>query len=207
MNMKYGFPVATPGMRVGLLGGSFDPAHEGHLRLTREALKRFGLNQVWWLVTPGNPLKAHQPGPMSERIAYAQGMIHDPRILVTGIEVRLQTRQTIDTISALQKIYPQVCFTWLMGSDNMVQFNKWDRWQEVAARVPIGILARPGSRLAARTSQAARILAAYRIPNDRAKLLGSATAPAWVQVNMPMSNASSTTIRTARTLNNNRQNR
>lgn len=207
MNMKYGFPVATPGMRVGLLGGSFDPAHEGHLRLTREALKRFGLNQVWWLVTPGNPLKAHQPGPMSERIAYAQGMIHDPRILVTGIEVRLQTRQTIDTISALQKIYPQVCFTWLMGSDNMVQFNKWDRWQEVAARVPIGILARPGSRLAARTSQAARILAAYRIPNDRAKLLGSATAPAWVQVNMPMSNASSTTIRTARTLNNDRQNR
>ncbi|MFV0293604.1 MAG: nicotinate-nucleotide adenylyltransferase [Paracoccus sp. (in: a-proteobacteria)] len=205
--MKYGFPVATPGMRVGLLGGSFDPAHEGHLRLTREALKRFGLNQVWWLVTPGNPLKAHQPGPMSERIAYAQGMIHDPRILVTGIEVRLQTRQTIDTISALQKIYPQVCFTWLMGSDNMVQFNKWDRWQEVAARVPIGILARPGSRLAARTSRAARILAAYRIPNDRAKLLGSATAPAWVQVNMPMSNASSTTIRTARTLNNDRQNR
>ena len=151
--MRNEFPIATAGQRVGLLGGSFDPAHEGHVRLTEEALKRFGLDRVWWLVTPGNPLKAHGPAPLPERIAYARQIMDDPRVTVTGIEAALKTRKTVDTITALQAHYPEVRFTWLMGSDNLVQLPHWDRWHEIATRVPIGVLARPGSRLKARITR------------------------------------------------------
>ena len=196
--MKQGFPFATAGQRVGLLGGSFDPAHEGHVLLTEEALKRFGLDRVWWLVTPGNPLKAHQPAPLAERIAHAQKLMDDPRVEVTGIEAELGTQKTVDTIAALQKHYPNLNFTWLMGSDNLVQFSRWERWREIAARVPIGVLSRPGTRLAARLSKAARVLASARLPERRASQLGSARPPAWVMVNMPMSSASSSAIRAAR---------
>ena len=196
--MRHEFPIATAGQRVGLLGGSFDPAHEGHVRLTEEALKRFGLDRVWWLVTPGNPLKAHGPAPLAERIADARQLMDDPRVTVTGIEAALKTRKTVDTIAALQAHYPAVRFTWLMGSDNLVQFPRWDRWREIAARVPIGVLARPGSRLKARTSKAAQIMAASRLPDSQARLLGSTPPPAWVMVDMPLSNASSTAIRAAR---------
>ena len=196
--MKQGFPMATAGQRVGLLGGSFDPAHEGHVRLTEEALKRFGLDRVWWLVTPGNPLKAQGPAPLADRIAEARRIMHDPRVSVTGIEAALGTRKTVDTIAALQDRYPLVRFVWLMGSDNLVQFPRWDRWREIAARVPIGVLARPGSRLQARLSKAAQIMAADRLPDSHARLLGSTPPPAWVMVDMPLSNASSTAIRAAR---------
>ncbi|HMQ40723.1 MAG TPA: nicotinate-nucleotide adenylyltransferase [Paracoccus sp. (in: a-proteobacteria)] len=196
--MKQGFPFATAGQRVGLLGGSFDPAHEGHVLLTEEALKRFGLDRVWWLVTPGNPLKAHQPAPLAERIAHAQKLMDDPRVEVTGIEAELGTQKTVDTIAALQKHYPNLHFTWLMGSDNLVQFSRWERWREIAARVPIGVLSRPGTRLAARLSKAARVMASARLPERRASQLGSARPPAWVMVNMPMSSASSSAIRAAR---------
>ncbi|MFD1795716.1 nicotinate-nucleotide adenylyltransferase [Paracoccus aurantiacus] len=196
--MKNDLPVAPPGQRIGLLGGSFDPAHEGHVRLTEEALKRFGLDRVWWLVTPGNPLKAHGPAPLSERIDYARQLVDDPRVTVTGIEARLQTRMTVDTIAALQRLYPHVRFVWLMGSDNLVQFSRWDRWREIAARVPIGVLVRPGTRLRARLSKAARIMADDRLAESHASLLGRSTPPAWVMVNIPMSSASSTAIRAAR---------
>ena len=196
--MKQGFPFATAGQHVGLLGGSFDPAHEGHVLLTEEALKRFGLDRVWWLVTPGNPLKAHQPAPLAERIAHAQKLMDDPRVEVTGIEAELGTQKTVDTIAALQKHYPNLHFTWLMGSDNLVQFSRWERWREIAARVPIGVLSRPGTRLAARLSKAARVMASARLPERRASQLGSARPPAWVMVNMPMSSASSSAIRAAR---------
>lgn len=196
--MKQGFPFATAGQRVGLLGGSFDPAHEGHVLLTEEALKRFGLDRIWWLVTPGNPLKAHQPAPLAERIAHAQQLMHDPRVEVTGIEAQLGTQKTVDTIAALQKHYPNLRFTWLMGSDNLVQFSRWERWREIAARVPIGVLSRPGTRLSARLSKAARVMAPARLPERRASQLGSTMPPAWVMVNMPMSDASSSAIRAAR---------
>ncbi|SDE25170.1 nicotinate-nucleotide adenylyltransferase [Paracoccus isoporae] len=196
--MRQGFPIAAPGQRIGLLGGSFDPAHEGHVRLTEEALKRFGLDRVWWLVTPGNPLKSRQPAPLAERVAHASRVMDDPRVVVTGIEARLNTRLTVETIAALQRLYPQQRFVWLMGSDNLVQFGQWERWREIAARVPIGVLARPGTRLRARLSKAARIMARDRLPEDESERLGGAVPPAWVMVNMPMSNASSTAIRAAR---------
>ena len=162
------------------------------------ALRRFRLDRVWWLVSPGNPLKAHGPAPLAERIAAARALADDPRIVVTGLEARLGTRRTADTLAAMQALWPGVRFVWLMGSDNLVQFSRWDRWQGIAARVPIGVIARPGSRTAARTSRAATILARHRLPESRAALLADATPPAWVLINVPMTALSSSAIRAAR---------
>ncbi len=181
-------------MVIGILGGSFDPAHEGHVHITREALKRMGLDRVWWLVSPGNPLKARQPAPMADRIAYAQKLWKgDPRVVVTGLEARLKTRFTADTLKRLQEIYPGVTFVWLMGADNLASFHRWDRWREIMARVPVGVLARPGSGLRARLSPAAQIYGGNRV--ERGETLARTAAPAWVFVNVPMNDASSTEIR------------
>lgn len=191
-------PLALPGQRIGLLGGSFDPPHAGHLHITRMALQRFRLDRVWWLVSPGNPLKPHGPAPLAERIAAARRLARDPRIVVTGIEARLGTRWTADTIAALKSRFPGVRFVWLMGSDNLVQFSRWDRWRGIAAQVPIGVIARPGSRTAARTARAARILERWRLPQHRAALLADAAPPAWALVNVPMTPLSSSAIRAGR---------
>ncbi|RNF33381.1 nicotinate-nucleotide adenylyltransferase [Paracoccus methylarcula] len=191
-------PIVRPGMRVGLLGGSFDPAHEGHAHITEFALRRFGLDRVWWLVSPGNPLKEHGPARMDERLAAARQVMRHPRVEITDIEARLGTRMTADTIAGLQRLCPAVQFVWLMGSDNLVQFDQWDRWSEIAARVPIGVLARPGSRLAARQSRAAQIMRAARLPEAYARLLPMMKPPAWVLLNLPMSPLSSTMIRQGR---------
>lgn len=197
--MTHGFPMAMPGQRIGLFGGSFDPAHEGHLRLTRTALQRFRLDRVWWLVTPGNPLKAHGPAPLDQRLAQAREVLRgDPRVVVTDLEARLATRLTADTIAALVGLYPRVRFVWLMGSDNLVQFSQWERWQEIAQMVPIGVMARPGSRVAARFSKAATTMADRRLPEGQAGRLAEMTPPAWVMVNMPMTDASSSAIRAMR---------
>lgn len=185
-------------MRVGLLGGSFDPAHEGHVAITEAALRQFRLDRVWWLVSPGNPLKLHGPAPMARRIAHARRLVGDPRVSVTDLEQRLGTRMTADTIAALKRVYPGVGFVWLMGSDNLVQFHHWDRWRDIAAAVPIGVLARPGSRTLARQSVAARVMARARLPQSRAGSLASCDPPAWVLVNLPMSRQSSTALRAGR---------
>lgn len=196
--MASGFPLALPGQRIGLLGGSFDPPHAGHVRITEEAMRRFSLDRVWWLVTPGNPLKAHGPAPLADRMAQARAILDDPRVVVTDLEARLGTRLTADTIAALQRHYPAVRFVWLMGSDNLVQFDRWDRWREIAARVPIGVIARPGTRLAARFSTAARIMARARLPQSASRSLAGRPPPAWVLIDVPMSNLSSSAIRAGR---------
>lgn len=184
-------------MRIGLLGGSFDPAHEGHVTITHAAMRAFRLDRVWWLVSPGNPLKVHGPAPIGQRIARARRMLTDPRIVVTDIEQRLGTRMTADTIAALRRAYPGVRFVWLMGSDNLEQFHRWNRWREIANAVPIGVLARPGSRLSARQSVAAQIMRPWRLPLAGAGSLALRKPPAWVQVNLPMSGQSSTALRLA----------
>lgn len=196
--MQPGFPLAFPGMRIGLLGGSFDPAHEGHVRITQEALRRFRLDRVWWLVSPGNPLKAHGPAGLDTRITAARALLTDPRVVVSDIEARLGTRMTADTVGRLQGLWPGVRFVWLMGSDNLVQFDRWTRWREIAARLPIGVLARPETRNAARHARAAAILAGARLPQSRAAALADTPPPAWVLVNIPMTDASSSAIRAAR---------
>ncbi len=181
-------------MVVGLLGGSFDPAHDGHAHITREALRRLGLDRVWWLVSPGNPLKARQPAPMALRIARAREVMgDDPRVVVSDLEARLGTRATVDTLRALQAIYPGVRFVWIMGSDNLVQLHRWSRWREILARVPVAVMARPGAGLAARLSVAARAYRGARVV--RAELLVGAGLPAWAFVNLPLNAASSSAIR------------
>jgi nicotinate-nucleotide adenylyltransferase len=181
-------------MVIGLLGGSFDPAHEGHAHLSHEAMKRMGLDQVWWLVTPGNPLKARQPAPMAQRLARAKAVLKGhPRIKVTALELALGTQRTADTIDRLRAIYPGVKFVWLMGADNLVQFHRWGRWRDILRSVPVGVLARPGSGVAARMSVAAQSFRVHRV--QRGEGLGRQRAPVWAFVNMPMSAASSSAIR------------
>ncbi|MBM1311199.1 nicotinate-nucleotide adenylyltransferase [Sulfitobacter mediterraneus] len=193
--MRHQFPYAAPGQVVGLLGGSFDPAHAGHVHITREALKRFGLDQVWWLVSPGNPLKARGPAPLDQRMERAQQVMQHPRVQVTDIEAALGTRYTAQTLARLRQSYPKVRFVWLMGADNLAQFHLWQDWRQIAQTVPMGILARPGQRISARMSRAAALYAPYRIPGRYSQLLARADAPAWCFVNVPMHDASSTAIR------------
>nr|WP_111297977.1 nicotinate-nucleotide adenylyltransferase [Paracoccus saliphilus] len=193
------FPLALPGQRIGLLGGSFDPAHAGHLLISQVARRRLGLDRVWWLVSPGNPLKAHGPAPLDARMTQARRLAQDPRILVTDIEARLALRLTADTVHALQQRYSGVRFVWLMGSDNLVQFHHWDRWKQIARSVPIAVMARPGSRLAARHSVAAQVMRAARLPEVRALTLADRRPPAWTLLNLPMSSLSSTALRGGKT--------
>lgn len=191
--MRQGFPIATKGMVIGLLGGSFDPAHEGHVHISREALKRMGLDQVWWLVTPANPLKARQPAPMADRLARARAVMRHPKVKITALEVALGTRATADTIDRLQAIYPGVTFVWLMGADNLVQFHRWGRWRDILRSAAVGVLARPGSGVAARLSVAARAFRVHRV--QRGENLRGRKPPVWCFVNVPMNDASSTEIR------------
>ncbi|MEN8895593.1 MAG: nicotinate-nucleotide adenylyltransferase, partial [Yoonia sp.] len=152
-----GDPIAKAGQVIGLLGGSFDPAHAGHVHITQTALKRFGLDHVWWLVSPGNPLKDRGPAPIEQRLSKARAVMDHPRVTVTNIEERLGTRFTAETISALQDQYPGVRFVWLMGADNLAQFHRWQDWQWIMQNVPVGVIARPGDRISARLSKAAKV--------------------------------------------------
>ncbi|WP_170762425.1 nicotinate-nucleotide adenylyltransferase [Ruegeria lacuscaerulensis] len=189
-------PFARPGQVVGLFGGSFDPPHQGHVHVTREAMKAFGLDRVWWLVSPGNPLKKRGPAPLERRLKAAKAVIQHPRVEVTDIEALTGTRMTADTLAVLQRLYPQVKFVWLMGADNLAQFHRWKDWRQIMDSVPVGVVARPGDRISARMSPAARVYAKYRIDGQARHLLGRAQAPAWCFVNVPMVDVSSTEIRT-----------
>lgn len=194
--LRHEMPYAPPGQVVGLLGGSFDPAHPGHVAITRAALTVFGLDRVWWLVSPGNPLKAHGPAPMDDRIARARALLGgDPRVVVTGIEAQIGTRYTAETLKRLQRLYPRVRFVWLMGADNLAQLHLWQDWTDILARVPVGVLARPGARISARMSVAARSYRWARLGQHQVRRLPFAAPPAWIFVNLPLSEASSSAIR------------
>jgi nicotinate-nucleotide adenylyltransferase len=192
--MRQGWPMATRGMVVGLLGGSFDPAHGGHVHITREALKRFGLDRVWWLVSPGNPLKPRPPAPLAVRVAEARRLMRHPKVAITDLEARTGTRATHDTLEALRRHYPGVRFVWLMGADNLAQFHRWGRWRDILHMVPVGVLARPGAG-EERLSPAARAFARARLPEGAAVTLGLRAPPAWCFVNLPMVDLSSSAIR------------
>ncbi|MDA8586407.1 nicotinate-nucleotide adenylyltransferase [Rhodobacteraceae bacterium] len=193
--MKHGFPLARPGMSIGLLGGSFDPAHEGHAHITREALKRLGLDEVWWLVSPGNPLKESGPAPLVDRMEHARRVMAHPRVRITDIEARLGTRYTFQTLTALTALYPHVHFVWLMGADNLADFHRWESWREIMGLVPVAVLARPGQRISARMSIAARHFRQHRLKARDARSLAFAEPPAWVFLNVPMRDLSSSGIR------------
>jgi nicotinate-nucleotide adenylyltransferase len=177
-------PVAA-GLRIGLLGGSFDPAHGGHLYVSQVALKALKLDYVWWLVSPGNPLKP-MPDVLGVRLARARNAAQGGRIFVTDIEKRMGTRFTVDTVAALQRRFPQVDFVWLMGSDNLEQFSRWRRWPQIAARIPIAVVRRPGSVLASLSAPLARRIGVSRRLRH---------APSLVVLDGPRSLESSTRLR------------
>lgn len=187
-------PIA-PGLRIGLLGGSFNPAHDGHVHVSEVALKRLGLDYVWWLVAPQNPLKpVVGMAPLRDRIGMAQtAAAAVPRVLVMDIEDALGTRYTIDTVSELKKRFPQLRFVWLMGSDNLDQFRHWRRWPEIAQHVPIAIVMRPGTTLAPLRAKAAQRLA--RMRKNAGGRITFAKPPAFIVLDGPRSAASASAIR------------
>lgn len=190
-------PVA-PGLRIGLLGGSFNPAHQGHLHVSKVALKRLDLDYVWWLVSPQNPLKAaYEMAPLQQRIASARAIAgQHPRICVSDIETRMGTRYTIDSIKGLKKRFPHVCFVWLMGSDNLLTFHRWRHWQRLAKMVPVAIVMRPGTILAPLTAMARRRFATAAVRSER--LLATARPPAFAVLDAKRSHASATALRRQR---------
>jgi nicotinate-nucleotide adenylyltransferase len=187
-----------PSERIGLFGGTFDPAHQGHLDVTHAALRCLGLSRMWWIVSPGNPLKSHSGlVPQQERIAQARAFAHDPRIVVTGFERDLPTSYTWAMLSFLKKRHPGTRFVWVMGADCLAQFDRWARWRQIFGSLPIAVVDRPGWRLKALASPAAHAFSRYRVPEDRARTLACTPAPAWTFLTVPLSPLSSTSLRRA----------
>ena len=189
-------PARTARLRIGLLGGSFNPAHAGHLHVTEMALKRLRLNQVWWLVSPGNPLKsAAGMAPLGDRVRRARDVARDRRIRVTDIEQRLGTRFTADTLRALCRRYPHARFVWLMGADNLAQISRWQQWPTIFATVPVAVFDRPSYALTAMAGVAARRFAGCRLAAPKARLLAGCKPPAWVFLAGRLHTGSATRIR------------
>ena len=192
-------PPHAPGMRIGLFGGTFDPPHEAHLAASLLALKRLKLDRVWWLVTPGNPLKDTRGlAPLPQRLAAARALTRHPRIDVTGLEAVINTRYTYDTLAFLVRRCCGVRFVWIMGADNLRSFSRWQNWRGIAALLPIAIIDRAGPSLYAPASVAAQALARYRIPAEAAASLADRQPPAWVYLHGLKSPLSSTALRARR---------
>ena len=185
--------------RIGLLGGSFNPAHEGHRHVSLEALKRLGLDEVWWLVSPQNPLKSDEGmEPLASRLARAKQLARHPRLRVEAPELLLGTRYALDTVRALRCLYPQAHFVWLMGADILPQLVDWQGWRELFAAIPIAAFARPGWSYAALQSAAPRAFARYRIAAGEARALASCPPPAWCFIPSRLDSHSATAIRAVR---------
>ena len=193
-------PPHAPGMRIGLFGGTFDPPHQAHLGASLLALKRLRLDRVWWLVTPGNPLKnTSDLAPLPKRIAAARALRHHPRIDVTGLEAVIKTRYTYDTISWLLTRCPGVRFVWIMGADNLRSFHRWQKWRKILELVPIVVIDRLGPSLYAAASPAGNVLARVRTPEYAAASLLGRKVPAWAFLHGLKSPLSSTALRALRT--------
>jgi len=188
--------VASNGMRIGLLGGSFNPPHFAHRAISLFAIKRLKLDRVWWLVTPGNPLK-DQEGlhDLEERTKAARKMADDPRIDVSCLESVIGTRYTVNTITYLRRRASGLRFVWIMGADNLAQFHRWQNWRRIAAEVPIAVIDRPPQSFRALAAPAAQALARYRLPENQAGRLADQRPPAWVFLTGMKSNLSSTGLR------------
>ena len=185
-------------MRVGLLGGSFNPAHQGHLHVARIALARLGLDQVWLMVSPGNPLKpARGMASLPERLASARRIADGRRVVATDIEARLGTRYTIDTLRTLRTRFPRVAFVWLMGADNLAQLPRWRRWRDIVTQVVFAVLPRPTYNHRALAGRAAHALRAGRLPVYAAPSLAGFAPPRWVFLPSAQNPASATAIRAA----------
>jgi nicotinate-nucleotide adenylyltransferase len=196
---RYRIPPHASGQRIGLFGGTFDPPHEAHLAACLLALKRLSLDRVWWLVTPGNPLKDTRGlAPLDERVAAARELARDPRIDVTGFEVEIGVRYTYDTVRHLVTRCPGVHFVWIMGADNLRSFHRWQNWRGIARLVPIAVVDRLGPSLYAAGSVTAQALRRWRVPENAAGSLATRQAPAWVFLHGLKSSLSSTELRAER---------
>ncbi|MGQ0672680.1 MAG: nicotinate-nucleotide adenylyltransferase [Hyphomicrobium sp.] len=189
-------PLALPRQRIGVMGGSFDPPHAGHLNVAETAMKRLGLDRLWWVVSPGNPLKATDGRPsQDERMAACRRLITNPRMEVTGFEAALGSPYTARTLAFLHRRYPGTFFVWVMGADNLAQFHRWQDWRGIAATTPIAVVDRPGWRLKALASPAAQALAASRRSEQQADALPNMPPPAWTMLTTRLSPLSSTALR------------
>ena len=189
-------PHVERGMSVGLFGGSFNPPHDGHALVCEIALRRLGLDQIWWIVTPGNPLKdTRHLLPLAKRIRLSEKIATDPRIHVTAFEAGHRIRYTADAIAIVQQRNAGVDFVWLMGADNLKGFHRWQHWQEIANSIPIAIVDRPGSTLSYLSSRMAITFDHARLDEDDAMLLPRMKPPVWTFIHGPRSSLSSTAIR------------
>ena len=192
-------PASGDGARIGLFGGSFNPPHEGHVNLCDLALKRLELDQIWWMVTPGNPLKdTSELAPLAERIKRCRDLISHPRMKVTAFEAAYKVRFTADTLRLVKKLRPRNSFVWLMGADNLAKFHHWQDWRDIMAMMPVAVIDRPGSTLAYRSARAALAYSRYRVDEDDASLLADKNPPAWTFLHGPRNPLSSTKLRAER---------
>ncbi len=185
-------------MAVGLFGGSFNPPHDGHLLVAEIALRRLGLDQLWWMVTPGNPLKSRSElASLDDRLAMSEKLIDDPRIKITAFEKTLGGSYTADTLAFVKAKNPLVHFVWVMGADSLKTFHHWQKWQTIASTFPIAVIDRPGATLSFLSSKMARTFDYARVDEDDAGTLWKRRAPAWTFIHGPRSALSSTAIRAA----------
>lgn len=182
---------------VGLFGGSFNPAHGGHLHVARAGLRQLQLDEIWWLVSPQNPLKPEQPS-WDCRAQTVRNLPLPPNMRVSDVELRYATQYTVDLLAVLMQREPDTRFVFIMGADNLLQLPKWRDWQAIMETVPIAVIARPGSPIRARLGQAARQYNFARIGEDQAHTLKNRTAPAWSYLTLPLDKRSSSAIRASR---------
>lgn len=186
-------------MAIGLYGGSFNPPHAAHRRVATLALRRLGLDRVWLLVSPGNPLKDNRDlPPLGQRMAAARAVVAHPRVAVTDVELRLGAVHTVELVAYLVSRCPDVRFVWIMGADNLVSFHRWRRWRDIAAMVPIAVVDRPGATFAPLNAVAAQAFRGARLDEADAGALADASPPAWTFLHEPRSPLSSTALRRAR---------
>lgn len=192
-------PHVEKGMQVGLFGGSFNPPHAGHALVAEIALRRLALDQLWWIVTPGNPLKsARELAPLSERIRLSEDVAGDPRIKVTAFEAARNVRYTADTLALVKARNPGVDFVWIMGADNLRDFHRWQNWRGIVLTFPIAVIDRPGATLSFLSSVVAKTFDYARVDEVAAPRLARMRAPAWTFVHGPRSSLSSSAIRAAK---------
>ncbi len=192
-------PHVEKGMTVGLFGGSFNPPHQGHLLVSEIALRRLRLNQLWWMVTPGNPLKDHSSlAPLVDRVRMSRALAQDPRIKVTAFEATHGLSYTAETLAFVKARNSGVRFVWIMGADNLAGFHRWQDWRGIAATFPIAVIDRPGSTLAYLSSMMAKAFGHARLDEDDAARLAFSRAPAWTFIHGPRSSLSSSAIRHAK---------
>lgn len=195
--MRVRLPSAANHRTIGLMGGSFDPAHSGHAHVIATALRVLQLDEVWVLVAAGNPLKKTQT-PFADRLAGARQRLAGRRVRVTSLERDLKLTYTVDLLRRLNRLAPQARFVWIIGGDNLRDFHRWRKWQAIARLAPIAVIARPGASPRAGLSRFARQFSGARIPPADAATLARRKPPAWVYINAPLDAASSTAIRAQR---------